>query len=94
MDMNTYDFSKLDFDELVELRALQAKMQGENGRPEDLSKLTVDEVLRLEDLHYTMAGKVNPHKPAAPHVPVVATREAPDSGVTAPVENQPVARSA
>lgn len=33
------------------------------------SALTVDELLRLEDLHYKMAGQPNPHKHAPAHEP-------------------------
>lgn len=67
MDTTRYDLSRLDRAELFEFRSLQATMRDENGRPEDLSKLTLDELLRLEDLHYTMAGRVNPHKRTPAH---------------------------
>lgn len=84
MDKITFHFSKLNFDEMLELQALQRKMREATGSIEGYSALTVDELIRLEDLHYTMAGLENPRKPAPPYVPVIMTR----SGVTAAVTSQ------
>lgn len=91
--MDSCDKGRLGFEELLELRELQTKMVQTTGSIEGYSALTLDELLRLEDLHYKMAGRENPHKPASPHVTVIASRDtAPDSsGVAAAVERQPVA---
>lgn len=59
----TYDMGRLNFEEMLELREIQAKMQAENGQPEDLSKLTLDELRRLERLSCTMAGLPCPGEP-------------------------------
>lgn len=79
--MTTYDLGMLDREELFELRDLQAKTRDENARPvkgrtgselEDLSKLTLEELLTLERLHRKMAG-LPTREPTPPHVPVILT---------------------
>lgn len=65
-----YDMTRLNFEELLELRELQAKMQDvtaakvrhrrhelEPEEPEDLARLTLDELLRLERLYLKMANE-------------------------------------
>ena len=69
MDTNKYDVSRLEHDELLQLRELQGKMRDETGSAEGYGALTLDELLRLEDLHYKMAGQPNPHKPTPVHEP-------------------------
>lgn len=91
MDTTTYDLSNLDFEELLALRELQGRAGGQF----DLARLTLDELLRLERLYRKMAGlPADPHEHAAPEHVAVIPDKAPDSGVTAPAESQPMARSA
>ena len=69
MDKITYDFSKLDFEELLQFRALQRKMRVETGSIEGYSALTVDELKQLERLYYRMKGEPYPWDHATVHEP-------------------------
>lgn len=64
-----YDLGRLNQDELFELRAIQRKMQDERsalpwprqvGGSEELARLTLEELKRLEWLYYKMAGEPCP----------------------------------
>ena len=88
----TYDFSRLNFEELLEFRALQSKMRRETGSIEGYEALTVDELRQLEKFYYKMKGEAYPWDHAAVHVTVIGREftdgpvipsKAPSSGVAA-----------
>lgn len=98
MDTTKYDLSRLNREELFQLRSIQRKMQDENaaqawprhvGAPVEYTRLTLDELLRLEDLHYKMAGQVNPHKRTPVYVCVIGSEFTSDSGVAAASQPAP-----